>query len=137
MPQEYFRVGVVPIDQVIPIILDHQSSKKAKFEFLGTKVGVVSLRLRTFAIKGCTCSRCGLKATHFAVERGARTPDDSPCHLNLWGMKDGEEVLFTHDHTLDRSAGGADNLSNTTTMCSPCNGEKAEIDRAARAALGM
>jgi hypothetical protein len=48
--------------------------------------------------------------------------------MNLYGMKDGNEVLFTHDHILARGLGGADDLTNSQTMCSPCNGNKSKAE---------
>ena len=97
-------------------------------------VGVFSLRLKTFARaykknegKIC-CVACGLPAKFFAVENFARGHQPY-AHVNLYGLKDGEEVLFTHDHTLARALGGADNLSNTTVMCSPCNSMKSVVEQ--------
>lgn len=119
----YYRVGLVAIEDVLPLILD-PSVEKA--EFLGHKVGVSSLRLQTFAIKGLECSSCGVKATHFAVEGHERANGAIPesFHLNLWADRthlDKGEMLMTHDHTLARGLGGKDHISNTTTMCSKCN----------------
>lgn len=135
--RRYERFGTLPISQVIETIKSQigQRKGKGKVEFLGQTVNCTSLRLRTFALKGTVCSKCGLEATHFALERTNHpTHANSPYHLNLWGIKDGREILFTHDHTLARSLGGLDNLSNTTTMCEPCNskkavGEQAEAER--------
>lgn len=65
---------------------------------------------------------CGRVGTHFAIERGT---GQQTYHLNLWAIDEqGDEYLMTHDHILARSLGGADNISNTQTMCSPCNAEK-------------
>lgn len=119
----YYRVGLVAIEDVLPLILD-PSVEKA--EFLGHMCGVSSLRLRTFAIKGLECSSCELKATHFAVEAHERANGAIPesFHLNLWADRthlDKGEMLMTHDHTLARGLGGKDHISNCTTMCSKCN----------------
>jgi hypothetical protein len=67
-----------------------------------------------------------LEAKYFALEK---TLEKDPYHLNLYGVKNGKEVLFTHDHTLARSLGGRDNISNTTTMCTHCNFEKSKGER--------
>lgn len=126
--RRYERLGELPIPRVIEVItsLIGQRKGKGKAEFDGQIVNCTSLRLRTFALKGTVCSCCGLEATHFALERTNHPSHaNSPYHLNLWGIKDGREILFTHDHTLARSLGGLDNLSNTTTMCEPCNSNKA------------
>lgn len=44
--------------------------------------------------------------------------------MNMWGHRNEKLVLFTHDHTHQRSTGGADDISNTTTMCENCNCNK-------------
>lgn len=122
----YYRVGLVAIEDVLPLILDPAITKAT---ILGQSVGVGSLRLQTFAIKGLECSSCGVKATHFAVE-GHERPDGSlpqSYHLNLWADRthlDKGEMLMTHDHTLSRGLGGKDHIDNCTTMCSKCNFQK-------------
>lgn len=126
--QTYDRLGTVAIDD----IKRHQArvgldASNVKVSVLGTEVKLFSkgMRLRTFFVHGTKCSACGLEASHYAVERPAHESGDFPYHLNLWGFDaNGNEVLFTHDHTLARSAGGKDHISNTTTMCSPCNFDK-------------
>lgn len=129
--QKYSRKATVPLDVVLPLILANLGKNKARVDVAGTVVKVTGLRLQTFATKGCKCSACGLEATHFAIE--ANSEGAHSWHLNLWGYDAaGEEVLFTHDHTIDRADGGADNASNTTTMCSPCNAAKAVIHKQAR-----
>ncbi|QBQ74507.1 endonuclease [Burkholderia phage BcepSauron] len=96
----------------------------------GLEVHTTSKRLRCFANHGTTCSSCGLEATHFAVERTAtKKGSDGPFHMNMWGFRDGEEVIFTHDHTVSRANGGADAQHNMTTMCGPCNWEKGLRER--------
>lgn len=113
---EYIRAGIVPIETVLSLI---KNPDIKNVNLLGHNVNVTSLRLQTFA-KSCTCSACGLVATHFAVE------NNSNWHLNLWADRGPEknEMLFTHDHTLARGLGGADNESNVTTMCAKCNHKK-------------
>lgn len=122
----YYRVGLVAIEDVLPLILD---ASVEKAEFLGHKCGVSSLRLQTFAIKGLECSSCGVKATHFAVEGHETKSGELPqsYHLNLWADRthlDKGEMLMTHDHTLSRGLGGKDHIDNCTTMCSKCNFQK-------------
>lgn len=55
-----------------------------------------------------------------------QSPGQMAWHLNLYGVREDEDVLFTHDHKLARALGGADNLSNAQLMCSPCNGKKSK-----------
>lgn len=143
----YVRHSKIEIAEVVPRIAEHLSSRdKLRVELQGHRVGVTSLRLKTFARDHAKhgrlyCITCSLKATFFAIEVDAfnMQAQDKP-HLNLYGVTEaGEEVLFTHDHTLARGLKGRDHISNTETMCSPCNAEKAKgeqqaIDRI-RAAL--
>lgn len=112
----YTRAGIVPLEQVLPLIKD---PSKTHAHFHGQKVKVKGLRLLNFA-KSCACSNCGLTATHFAVEHNG-----DGWHLNLWATRpEMNEMLFTHDHTLARSLGGEDTEANTTTMCAKCNHRK-------------
>lgn len=120
--QTYERAGIVAISEIIPLIRD---PKIRSVELHGHKVNVTSLRLRNFA-KSCTCITCGLEATHFAVEDNT----GYAWHLNLWADRGPEkkEMLFTHDHTIARSLGGADDEDNTTTMCAKCNHAKGRLE---------
>lgn len=129
---KYNRFATLPIDQVLPQILANLTEVNVKINHeSGYSYGVVSNRLRTFATKAVNgamcCCACGLKATHFAVE-GFRRSKDNSSHINLYGTAETGDVLFTHDHRLARSLGGADNLSNTDIMCSPCNQLKAKSE---------
>lgn len=118
------------MEEVVEKILFHWGAPRRTKAILSTghEVGVVSLRMRTFgraasSKSGIHCKACGLKATHFAVEgfKGSLLPSE---HVNLYGIKDGEEVLFTQDHVLPKSRGGKDNLNNSQVMCQPCNSRK-------------
>ena len=116
----------VDINLVLPVIINAipktgpNSREKIKAMVDGVEVKVSSLRLRCFALYGITCSACLLQATHFNIE--ANTGDQ--WHLNLYAG----DILFTHDHTLARSAFGKDVIENVTTMCSPCNHKKSLIE---------
>lgn len=126
MTAQYKRFAVVPIEDVLPIIskyLNEPLRKKIRDDVAGYKVKVTGVRLRTFAMHGTTCSKCGLQATHFAIET-TKFGTDHGAHLNLWASTPEGEVLITHDHTLARGLGGKDHPDNTTTMCRPCNAEK-------------
>lgn len=134
----YERLGVVGIEPVIQAILDHAAAPRVgsgKIKIQGAIVRISGLRLRTFAESPLCCSNphCKNIPTHFAVERSMGNEADSaktrPYHLNLYGRNArGDEVLFTHDHTLARALGGSDERSNTTTMCLPCNRRKAVLE---------
>lgn len=109
----------------IPPVLHAIKSNWGLFHYWPHRIKLMSLRLRTFAEKGTTCSVCGLPASHFAIERHNHVSQSSSYHLNLWGIdQEGKEILFTHDHTLARALGGKDSMTNTTTMCFDCNMRK-------------
>lgn len=144
MGQKYDRWGVVAIEPVLEAIRAYLAFKQGLrstpapgvIELLGKPVRITSLRLQTFALHPPVCAEptCGCKATHFALERtftGNGTPSGVRYHLNLYGRDSkGQEVLFTHDHTLARALGGLDDLSNTKPMCSPCNLAKSKGEHA-------
>jgi len=90
----------------------------------GDKVNLSSLRLRNFKYHGITCVHCGLQATFFAKEK---TNKDICYHLNLYGHRNGKDVLFTKDHIVPISKNGANVLENLQTMCAHCNCKKGNI----------
>lgn len=134
----YFRLGIVDIKTITDLhasVYSDRMESEPRTELFGRKVKLFSkgTRLKTFFVHGHVCSACGLEASYYAVERPAHTDESFPYHLNLWGIDDtGKEVLFTHDHTLARSAGGKDSIKNTTTMCRPCNFAKSLVEKRGR-----
>ena len=129
MAQNYIRYEVVSIPEFLKDIYSYNDmgAPAAVQRPSGKWIGCTSNRLKTFA-RGARendgkigCVSCGLEASFFAVES---SPGQVAAHMNLYGVRDGADVLFTHDHTLARALGGADDLSNTTVMCSPCNSKK-------------
>lgn len=142
--QQYDRLQTASVEETLEAIgnaIDVLKSKNMhqallrgfkgyRTPFKGEEVHLTSLRLLTFFNQGVVCSCCGLKASYFAFERNPITkknPKPGSYHLNLWGVdEEGEERMFTHDHTLARALGGNDDATNTTTMCLECNGEKAK-----------
>lgn len=125
-----------PIEQVFEFVSAHvnvdnylryknNKEYRKRYEFDGDLMKPWSLRYFTFMTKGCSCSHCGLEATHFYKERNN---ENESFHFNLYGInEDGEEILFTKDHRLAKSKGGPDRLSNFVTMCYPCNKKKADM----------
>jgi hypothetical protein len=128
--KQYNRHAVVSIDEVIRAVVNQWVNLETDRFTLSTghRVGVTSLRMRTFgraAMHGnMNCVSCGCTPLFFAVETFARSKDQSIPHVNLYGKVGDKDVLFTHDHILARSLGGADNLKNSQIMCSPCNSKK-------------
>jgi hypothetical protein len=112
----YKRLAIAPLDYIVPKIQANWNVSEPRALIDGHSVGIYSIRMRTFgrdarASCGLSCRGCGLEASFFAAEVFARGNQDTP-HANLYGIKDGEEILFTHDHILARALGGKDALSN-------------------------
>lgn len=125
------RIGIVSLEEGMALL-----KRRKRAMLFGESINVRGLKFSTFLNGPPCCSNpeCGLTFSHFVVERnlGRRktpAPDHHNFHLNLYGVNArGEEVMFTHDHTLARSLGGADDLSNTTSMCRVCNREKSVLE---------
>lgn len=128
MTQQYERIGTLALEEVFPFIDKHINDiGKFRVDIKGYSVKVLSLRLRTFLKNGVQCPCCSNKGSFFAVEK--TLGNKGGYHLNLYGYdQNNEEVLFTHDHIQARALGGADDLSNSRTMCGPCNWEKGRIE---------
>jgi 5-methylcytosine-specific restriction endonuclease McrA len=118
------RHAVVSVEEVLPLIEPYKIKSKKKFHpFSGIEVKINrSVRLQCFAQLGTVCSRCGLMGEFFAIES---ISEERP-HLNLYGVRDGEQILITRDHIRPMSKGGKDSIGNSQTMCAYCNRDKAD-----------
>lgn len=103
---------------VEPYLFD---KKKTKIIFDGDAIKANSERYQTFFTKGCKCAVCGLEGQYFKKKF-----DNGTFHLNLYGIKDGKEILFTKDHIIPKSKGGRNCINNYQTMCYECNENKAD-----------
>ena len=123
--QDYIRAGKVEINDVFPYVTFRKKPREGK-EYFGKPVWLDSYRLQTFAEKGCDCVKCGIKGKFLAVEQHIRLGKNNPerFHLNLYAIREGEEILMTVDHILPASKGGKRLVNNLQPMCSPCNLEK-------------
>ena len=149
---QYVRLGTITLKDACEKILEQWENsgepdspkwEGPKWSVQGYEVGVGSTRLKTFARHyqnhngTIACVNCGLQASFFSIDNLARNPQGSP-HINLFGVgPDGNEVLFTHDHTVARVFGGADDLGNTRVMCSPCNSRKGTKEGKLAQQLGL
>lgn len=137
------RLALLPYREVMDYlranyaISVHNRSRLHYIDLMGHKVAINGLKLRTFAhfdeINQPCCANpdCGLKPAYFALEipQANKRQHYSIAYLSLYGLdKDGNEIEFTHDHTLARCFGGANTLANTTMMCFPCNNLKSRIE---------
>lgn len=135
--QQFERIGTLSLDEVFPLIEQNFNNPGRQRVQIGAfYVNVQSLRLRTFLKTGVKCSCCENSGSFFAVERSKVKSDvinKTPFHLNLYGYnKEGEEVLFTHDHIIARALGGNDHIDNTITSCGPCNWRKGVLEKEAK-----
>jgi len=87
--------------------------------FDGNLVKMQSQRYKLFMrdIHKLHCTTCGIKATHFLLQRG---DDDIRYHFNLFS----DDTLMTKDHIIAKSKGGRNVLQNYQIMCTYCNNEK-------------
>ncbi len=112
----------------IDFIFDYLKNCKVKIGCLdGYEFKTKSQRYSLFK-KSIMCCNCKLVATHFTLERhinkSVKYNNTGRYHLNLYGIKDGREVLFTKDHITPKSKGGKDHITNYQTCCEDCNHEK-------------
>ena len=120
-----YRKGIYPIDETFSILGDAIYSRRKTFiDFHGTEIKANSQRYVVFKEKGCTCVKCGLTASYFALEQHEK---QDRFHLNLYGVNEqGQEILFTKDHIQPKSKDGASTYVNYQTMCFICNNDKAD-----------
>ena len=73
---------------------------------------------RFAALESCAlyCFKCGVKATHFVIERH-RNNVGWPYNLNVYA----EGKMLTWDHILPKSHGGSDDPINARCACAKCN----------------
>lgn len=107
-----------------PKRLSKKNKENLTVEINGEIIYALSDRYKLFFIKGYTCVDCGLEGKYFALEKDKKA---NRYHLNLYSVKDGEEILMTKDHIIPKSKGGIDELNNYQTMCRICNGKKGNI----------
>jgi len=115
------------IDEVLKHAIYTKLKKAVRKNFDGDMVKVNSKRLMCFKKSGIKCVACGIEGEYFYKERTGykdKSKNRGPFHFNLYGMKEGEEILMTKDHVFPKSKGGPDTSNNLQTMCAPCNTEK-------------
>lgn len=110
------RKEIFSLDEVLPFV--NFTNKVTKKEYNGDFIKMGSLRYKLFATKGIVCSSCGLIGSFFAKEKNK---NDKTYHFNLYGIKNGIEIMLTKDHIFPKSLGGSDTLENLQTMCKICN----------------
>lgn len=90
----------------------HQNDKKFNIE-----------NLRTFALHGCTCVRCGRTGTKVI----AWEDKGHSLHVDLFAESDGKLVMMNRDHIVPKSLRGANSVWNYQPMCIKCNCKKGNV----------
>jgi len=136
---QYIRVAEYSIGEVLPYVINDfkliklkkQGIKKGTSDFIsiternydGHMVKMYSQRYQLFASKGVECVHCGLVGVFFGLEKIINQEGDR-YHFNLYGIRDGQDMLITKDHIIPKSKGGKNSLSNYQVMCYACNSDK-------------
>ena len=94
--------------------------QKIKEVFDDYPIKVYSQRYELF-LGSTKCIKCGLEANYYRIERHET---HNSWHFNLYGVRNGNEILFTKDHIIPKAHGGKNILSNYQTMCAECNLKK-------------
>lgn len=82
-----------------------------------------SHRISLFLSGQTTCVSCGVKGSHFYLERHKN--ESLHYSMQLYGInKYGDEVIMSLDHILPVALGGSDALVNAQCMCRKCNSQK-------------
>lgn len=125
----YIRRGIYNINEVLDFV--PSSFKKLYIAGDGGKLSVKlnSSRYKTFKKDDCTCVFCGLRGSYFALEthREYGQVSQSYYHFNLYGIKDGKEILFTKDHIIPVAKNGGNKQENFQTLCTNCNNGKGAL----------
>lgn len=110
------------LNEVLPFVNLEYNADAPRVNLDGDLIKMHSDRLKTFAVKGCNCVKCGIKGAYFYKER---QHVDVFYHLNLYGINEkGEEILMTKDHIIPKVKGGKNYIDNYQTLCQGCNTEK-------------
>jgi len=89
------RLGSYSIDQVLPFIRYGVSTLPVHKTYADQEVRMNTATLKTFAIKGITCIKCGLVGSFFALEKTPNNKQDNKFHFNLYGLDIfGNEILI-------------------------------------------
>jgi len=96
---QYIRIGEYKIEEVLSYVSNIER------DYDGYMVKMNSQRYLLFKTKGITCVKCGVKGQFFGLEKLKYQSGDK-YHFNLYGIKNGVEILMTKDHIVPKSKGG-------------------------------
>jgi len=125
----YIRKKTYSVDEILKMFDNIKKDTTRKFNKylpfnLDGDIINPSSRYRTFKEKGVECVSCGLTGEFFAKERF--NDGNEKFHLNLYGLRNGREIMLTKDHIMPKAKGGANSIKNYQTMCGPCNVKKGD-----------
>lgn len=109
------------------VMFSYYNEKSKKVE--SVEVDMSDDRYANFFEHGTICEKCGLKGEYFWLETcgyGKKNKYSKP-HFNLYGMRNGKEIMLTKDHIKSRSNGGKDDLDNYQCLCKHCNEHKGSM----------
>ena len=118
LPPPHAVAGPLDAEKTLAVLRKHAPHRTT---IAGYEVNTDSQRFPTFYREMC-CVECGLPISHAWL---VQPPGSARPHVNFYGRRDGEWVLFTKDHIIPRSLGGPNLLDNYQTMCAPCNERRA------------
>ncbi len=121
--QQYTKLGNYSLEDIHGRICWNRKTDPKKVQFGKYMVKMQSQRYKLFS-KNHVCVKCGLKGEYYTLEYQTYSDNQNQPHFNLYGVKDGLEIMLTKDHIQPKSKEGKNNLKNYQTMCIICNQEK-------------
>jgi 5-methylcytosine-specific restriction endonuclease McrA len=114
------------LEEGLAYLRSPSQQRKIMNNWVENKAKRAATRLHMFASGQTTCVACGLKGEVFHIERH-ENDKVMPFSINLYGIRDGKEVMMTWDHILPKSLGGSNHLDNAQCMCFTCNSSKKNV----------
>lgn len=105
----------------LSIIADTYNTNAKYIKIQEYRVRTKDDRYLNFIQHGFMCARCGLGGEYANLETNY-----TGNHLNVYGEKEGQPILFTKDHIYPKSKGGLNNIKNYQVLCEECNSKKSD-----------
>lgn len=119
----YIRLKDFRPEEILPFTGLNKEPMEVTAQGTTYKVKMSSARYGCFR-KSLSCAKCGITGSKMILEL---PPNQERPHFNLYAVdEDGQLILMTKDHIVPKSRGGSNSLKNLQTMCTICNGEKAD-----------
>ncbi len=123
-------IAELPLEQSLKISLYRGDGKRT------IKVGQRRFNvsnLRTFAVHGCKCVRCGREGNRLV----AWQDKGGGLHVDLFADNNGGLILMNRDHIIPKSKKGSNSDWNYQTMCVKCNCKKGNNESREDRALAL